>query len=94
VFTEKHNTPKSLKIISNKFDHYFKLVTVGSVNKDMLTKFGVKDYPKVIVVPDPMNVNSGEVYEGDFNKKDIIKFLKKHRKPLESKWEELTESLI
>lgn len=65
--------------------------TVGSVNKKMIEKFGITKFPSMMVLVDPTNVNSAEVYEGtEFKKEPMIEFLDKFKAPIEAKWEEFS----
>lgn len=93
MFTDKNTVPKTFKIIANKFEPYFVFTTVNSVNQKMLEKFGVKEFPQLIILPDPLNVNSGINFEGEFKKPLIISWLMEHKNPPESKFEEYTKKL-
>lgn len=89
-FTEKNNTPKTFKLIASKVDPYFTFTSVSSVNKKMVEKFGIKEFPALVILHDPRNINTAYSYEGEIKKSEIVKFLLENKDPVESKFSELT----
>ena len=88
LFSAKPNTSPLTKYLSTEFRRRILLAEVKPTkpNKDVIDKYGIKDFPAVVVIP-PVGKDSGEGggsaeiirYEGEgFTRNKLQSFLSKH----------------
>ena len=90
LFTAKPNTSPLTKYLSTEFRRRILLAEIKPTkpNKDIIEKYGIKDFPAMIVIPPAVEENSeAEVvrYDGDgFTRNKLQSFLSKHalKKPV------------
>ena len=90
LFTAKPNTSPLTKYLSTEFRRRILLAEIKPTkpNKDTIEKYGIKDFPAMVVIPPAGEDNSGtEVirYDGDgFTRNKLQSFLSKHalKKPV------------
>ena len=90
LFTAKPNTSPLTKYLSTEFRRRILLAEIKPTkpNKDVIEKYGIKDFPAMVVIPPAGEDNSGtEVirYDGDgFTRNKLQSFLCKHslKKPV------------
>lgn len=79
LFTDKGTTSALLRSIAIA---YLDVITVGQIrNKETaaVEKFGIKNFPTFMLIPGPGQ--DPIIYEGEFNKKDMVEFLKQAGEP-------------
>lgn len=79
LFTDKGTTSALLRSIAIDFLDVISVAQVRNNNEEVWKKFGVTDFPKLVLLP-----IEGEpiVYEGEIkNRKDVVKFLKQVGEP-------------
>lgn len=89
LFTAKPNTSPLTKYLSTEFRRRILLAEIKSTkpNKDIIEKYGIKDFPAMIVIPpatkedSDSDANGAEIirYDGDgFTRNKLQSFLSKH----------------
>ena len=75
LFTQRKTTAPIFKALSKKYKDKLLFGEVRDSERKIIDKFGVKEYPTLMVVTDPYE-GKGDIYKGDKDKIDMIsKFL-------------------
>ena len=77
LFTQKKSTPPLFKSLSKDFKGIIVMGEVRSSEIELCQKFGVAEFPKIIVLTDPQD-HKGPIYEGELKKDQLMKFIRKH----------------
>jgi curved DNA-binding protein CbpA len=84
LFTAKKSTPPLLKALSKDFKGRVVFGEVRQSSEKLINKFQVTNFPSLVVLSDGLNYQ-GVVYQGDFKKDQLAKFLREHSSSQSSK---------
>jgi hypothetical protein len=98
LFTDKKSTPTLYKALSKKYIERLNLGEVKQSSTDLISKFGIKEFPTIIALTNPEN-HEAEAYSGEMNVDQLSKFMSNFaystpKKPELTDFSELTEQKV
>ena len=74
LFTDKKSTPTLYKALSKKYIERLNLGEVKQSSTELISKFGIKEFPTIIALTNPENYEA-EAYSGEMNVDQLSKFM-------------------